>query len=195
MELQVNLLNAALQCAGTKDIRHYLNGVLVDVIDATRYNIVSTDGHVLFAGHGHTDSDNVLLPIGQYLIPSDAIKAALKGYKGANITFDGAGIADKFILGNSLFELNDGKFPDYMRVIPSHDSEERVKTFNQASTYQPELISRATKAVQIAQNIKHPTLIQYGPMNSGVVVGDSRDSFVVIMPFRSTGYTYNGWTR
>lgn len=110
--ISAELIRGAQACQGVNDIRYYLNGILL----AANGDVVGTNGHILF--HGHTaDSDNY---------PAADTILAIDGKIPANaktVRFDftpdsdrGLAITDK---GKAFpFEIIDGKYPDYPRVIP-----------------------------------------------------------------------------
>jgi DNA polymerase III sliding clamp (beta) subunit (PCNA family) len=109
--LPVDLLKAALVCCSTEETRYYLNGVCI----TPSGHIVSTDGHRLFAGRY---ADN---PVeGELIIPLAAIKKALTGYKGNDITLsDSRKAGGSCTLGDITFTPVDGTFPDWKRILPS----------------------------------------------------------------------------
>jgi hypothetical protein len=195
MKLSTNLLQAAIHCAATKDIRYYLKAVCVDVTSAQSHNIVSTDGYIAFASHDTVETER--LPIGQYLLPLEAVKTALRGCKFPTIELQSFG--DKFTLGNTVLALVNDKFPDYARVIPS-ESIERSELV--AGYYNPELLVRAHKAVFIATS-ETGVLFQRGDQ-SAVITTASGNSMCVVMPLRQfsrdkagniKSFNYTGWTK
>lgn len=102
MRIPAKILKAILLAAGKKDIRHYLCGVHIN-----SRHIVATDGHRLHAySHGQEWQH------GDVTIPRDAVEMALKAR-----TVD-IEITDVSV-GAVSYKPLDGRFPDYMRVIPA----------------------------------------------------------------------------
>lgn len=113
--VNADMLRAALICASTEQARYYINGVYVD----PKGYLVSTDGHRLFCGKIDLDAqgpdrDQSIAPdsFEGWIIPSDAIKRALTGYK--QQTIDVA--PDR--LGDLACKSVDGSFPDWRRAVP-----------------------------------------------------------------------------
>lgn len=102
MRIPSKLLKAILLAAGKKDIRYYLNGIHIN-----SRHIVATDGHRLHAySHGQEWQH------GDVTIPRDAVEMALKAR-----TVD-IEITDVSV-GAVSYKPLDGRYPDYMRVIPA----------------------------------------------------------------------------
>lgn len=126
--VNADMLRAALICASTEQARYYLNGVYVD----PKGYLVSTDGHRLFCGKIDlmTQGEGGGLSIAPdsfegWIIPSDAIKRALAGYKQQTIDI----APDR--LGDLACKPVDGSFPDWRRVVPQTLSGE-IAQFNPA---------------------------------------------------------------
>ena len=111
VQLPVDLLKAALVCCSTEETRYYLKGVCI----TPSGHIVSTDGHRLFVGR-YADT-----PIeGEIIIPLAAVKKALTGYRGSEITLtDSRKAGGSCTLGDITFIPVDGTFPDWKRVLPT----------------------------------------------------------------------------
>lgn len=108
ISIPTELLKAALICASTEQARYYINGVYVD----PKGFLVSTNGHSLFCGK--FDLTDVPAFDG-WLIPRDAIKRALNGYKEYTIEI----APDR--VGDISCRPIDGAFPDWRRVVPPVD--------------------------------------------------------------------------
>lgn len=109
LSIPTNLLRAVMLASANKDIRYYLNGVFIECGDDAVI-LVATDGHRLHAGHV-----SVADPVraGQsWIVPIDALKKALTGYRAATIDLDNARV------GNVTYTPVDGRFPDWRRVVP-----------------------------------------------------------------------------
>lgn len=114
--LPVDLLRAALVCCSTEETRYYLNGVCI----TPSGHIVSTDGHRLFAGRYAN------APVeGDIIIPLDAVKKALTGYKLTDIELrDARKTGGPCSLGTVIFTPVDGTFPDWKRILPTGNGKE-----------------------------------------------------------------------
>lgn len=99
------LLRAALICASTEKARYYLEGVYAD---PTGF-IVSTDSRRMFVGAIDLEG---IPPFQGWIIPRDAVKRALAGYKAEDITISPTRC------GDIACQPVDGSFPDWRRVVP-----------------------------------------------------------------------------
>jgi len=182
-----NKLKAAARFMAVQDIRYYLNGLLIESNDV-QTRIVATDGHTLFASRDDAKGDNVGAFVG--IIGADTVKTILAWkapHKSANdvpvvITTadDLAGEHRAAWCGNvCVFRLIDGKFPDYMRVVPTDVS-------GAPAFYQPEYLVRCSKAaIDMNTNKLGHFDFKQGGDGSGIAVFSS-ESFALIMPIRST---------
>ena len=182
-----NKLKAASRFMAVQDVRYYLNGLLIES-NPMQSRIVATDGHTLFASRDDAKGDNVGTFTG--IIGSDTVKTILSWkapYKSANDTpvvlttcDDLAGEHRATWAGNvCVFRLIDGKFPDYMRVIPTDVN-------GAPAFYQPEYLVRCSKAaIDMNTSAKGFFDFKQGGDGSGIAVFSS-ESFAVIMPIRNT---------
>lgn len=143
MLVDSKIIKAIILAAAKKDIRFYLNGVLVNAT-----HIVATDGCRLHAyKHGQEWSH------GEVIIPIDKVELALK-MKTKQIE-----IFKDHINGVSFTPI-DGRFPDYMRVIPQNQAPavgEIIASVN------PEFLLDACKAVKLVTGAKaYPVLANVG---------------------------------
>lgn len=182
-----NKLKAAARFMAVQDIRYYLNGLLIES-NPMQSRIVATDGHTLFASRDDAKGDNVGSFTG--IMPADTVKAILAWkapYKSANdapvvltTSDDLAGEHRAEWCGNvCIFRLIDGKFPDYMRVVPA--------TLDAGiSFFQPEYLLRCTKAAQdLNTSAKGMFAFKCAQDGTGIAVF-SPQSFAVIMPIKTT---------
>jgi len=182
-----NKLKAASRFMAVQDIRYYLNGLLIES-NPMQSRIVSTDGHTLFASRDDAKGDNEGSFVG--IMPADTVKAILAWkapYKSANDTpvilttsDDPAGEHRAAWAGNiCVFRLIDGKFPDYMRVVPA--------TLDAGiSFFQPEYLLRCTKAaIDLNTSAKGMFSFKCAQDGTGIAVF-SPQSFAVIMPIKTT---------
>ena len=114
-------LKAVMLAAGKKDVRYYLNGVMV-----RNGEVAATNGHMALI----IKSDDIKSD-GQYIIDNDTLKMIVtshKGIKGANRV---EVIDSMTTTGSSKISITpvDSKFPDVNRVIPQETSGE-IAHFN-----------------------------------------------------------------
>lgn len=128
-------LKAALLAAGKKDIRYYLNGVLIECMP-TETRCVATDGTIACALT--TPAENIM-PC-EFIVPRDVVESAIK-VKREHTTFEPQGEGKWVMNGTHLFTQVDGKFPDYRRVFTRQVSGE-------AGVFNPELIAAFGKMAQ-----------------------------------------------
>ncbi len=126
IKLNLNHLRAVSLFAAVKDIRSYLNGVCVEVTPHA-VRLCATNGHVLAVTNTAHDEGEPRPDCGQWIIPSDAIKAGIKCV-GKHLSVILLNVPDDDsrdgctlgIPGNAvMFNAIDGRFPDYRRVVPS----------------------------------------------------------------------------
>jgi hypothetical protein len=165
-------LKAALICASNDQIRYYINGVYVD----PRGYIVSTDGHRLFCAR--IDLSGVPAFDG-WIMPRDAIKRALTGYK-----LDTIDIAPDRI-GDIACRSVDGTFPQWERVLPSHDLSGEIAQFNSAYVADLGEIGRILTGKRKADAGLTAHIHHNGQAPAGVTFPDCKDAFAVLMPIRS----------
>lgn len=130
-------LKAALLAAGKKDIRLYLNGVLIECCaDGTR--VVATDGTIAAVMRHEVDSP-IIMPMASFIVPRDVVEASIKA-KRLETTFD-CQSGQHIMNGSLLFTPVDGTFPDYRRIFHKQVSGE-------ASVFNPELFATFGKMAQ-----------------------------------------------
>jgi len=163
------MLKAALICASTEQARYYLNGVYVD----PKGFLVSTDGHRLFCGK--IDVADVA-PFDGWIIPRDAVKRALTGFKADLIGISPAHVGD--IACRSV----DGSFPDWRRVVPTELS-------GATAQFNPAYVADMGKIGEILFGRGKPVLPAHihhnGEGPAGVTFPTCADAFAVLMPIRS----------
>lgn len=109
-------LKAVMMAAAKKDIRHYLNGVMI-----RNGELVATNGHMMILIKSKSiESD------GEYIINSDTLEMILlshKGVKGSNPVIVVGGLS---ITGKNKVQIEawDSKYPDVHRAIPDKTSNE-----------------------------------------------------------------------
>ena len=119
-----NALKAVSRFAAIKDIRYYLQGVLIES-NPLQTRLAATDGHTLAVHRADAKGDNEGSWTG--ILPLDAVTTLLK-MKATHKTLKDAPIYATILesgeircdwIGQSIIcQAVDGKFPDYRRVIP-----------------------------------------------------------------------------
>lgn len=178
LSVHVAHLAAALHIAATKDVRYYLNGVL---LDAQSNNVVSTDGNMMFCTKPNTvlltdggDQTDVVLPA-QFV--ADVVKASKRSPIVA-ITIDGTECRTATCIG----KIVDGRFPDWRRIYPHALAHAADVQFDK------DLIARVTKAAKSlgARSGCYPIWTDEKETCAVAVLTDG-EAHVVIMPIRETG--------
>lgn len=123
-------LKAASLFAAKKDIRYYLQGVLVESTPLET-RLIGCDGHTLGVHRSEAKGDNEGIFTG--IIPLDIVAAILKWKSPVRnddipvtLTVSGNEIRADYFGNSLLFKCVDGKFPDYRRVVPSELSGEKA---------------------------------------------------------------------
>lgn len=164
-----NSLKAMSLLASKQDIRYYLNGVLVEsTSEHTR--LVATDGHLLgvFQTSETAHNDEAF----SIIIPNEII-AKLDKQDNFLSCVDG-----KWNIDGISFTPVDGKFPDYMRVLPVKPASGETAQFNH------EFITRFAKCSKLLNGTKYPVIAHNG--NSSALVDLGLDRFIgVVMPMRN----------
>ena len=185
--LNRDYLAGALEACPKNNIRYYLNGVCVDFVNQSEIVIVATDGNIMFAANSRPEFEDRGDFIGQIIIPRDVIAQAVKTKE----AFTTLSINDSvYILGNILFTPIEGKFPDYVRVIPQSVNGE-------PGNYDIDLLKRAFDSVSKANLTKKTvnTLFQNGTLLPGVVQGENAAVMCVIMPRRENKHNFMAWVQ
>lgn len=116
-----NELKAVSYAMAVKDIRYYLNGLLIES-NGAETRLVATDGHRLHAVVSF-DKDALIVDPVQIILPASFVKTLLKAKlrKGEsfNININGNKASCALPDGTEVVCSGiDGKFPGYLRVIP-----------------------------------------------------------------------------
>lgn len=186
VNLPVSYLRASLICAGDKDIRNYLNGVLVR-IRADDVILAATNGHRLSVFRvARTDNAEPYAPA-EIIIPRDAlkgIKAMNRHVKDCFLQYDAAQPLAECKLSalkdaGRVFVPVDGRFPDFTRVVPDKLNGERAR-------FNPHYLAEFLDLVQIAAdsgNIFY-TLHENGDSAATLTCSALPEWFGVLMPMR-----------
>lgn len=155
-------IKAILLSAAKKDIRYYLNGVLVN-----EKHIVSTDGHrMTVIAHGQEWEH------GDTIIPRETLEMALK-LKTKTIEITNTAV------GPIAYTPLDGRFPDYKRVMPAlHCGADTGEVFTQIN---PDYLVDAMQAIKLVTGKTGQSLA----LVNNVFVWSSAQTMVVVMPMRT----------
>ena len=177
--MKTRYLKAAALCQSKEGTRYYLKGVAIQPIDGQPgFNIIATDGHRLFAAYD--DNKEIIVP-DPIIIPSDAIKKALTGYKEDYCTL---GQSDgQWYLNDIRFTPIDGQFPDWQRIIPQQISGE-------TATFNPKYLNDFAKAFGFVANTRAQYIVPHVHHNGSspaIVTHGDQPCFGLLMPMRSEG--------
>lgn len=174
-------LRGMLNLAAKKDVRYYLNGVLVEATpEKTR--LAATDGCVLGVYTCDAPSENPNTGNVSVILPRDLCERIKANRDLPLVTLEVDG--DNVTLVDSGQRIGgkriDGNFPDYTAVIPTEADEHEPGNFN------PELVMQFAKfAKAIGRKPQFVRLTQNGPDRAALVTINWERGFVgVIMPLR-----------
>lgn len=184
METQAlkTILQFALASAGKKDVRYYLNSVLIDQTD-TATEIIATDGHRL--SHA-TLIERLGLPVGRYILPREDIEAMVKMLpKTGACTIS---LADGLVVCDfgQQYRITpmDATYPDCQRILPDYSTGEPI---HNGYGVNPEYLAQAGKALSSMRASKLPSVrmriaTDINAMRLEVVSNLADDVFIIIMP-------------
>jgi hypothetical protein len=178
--IESKTLKAALECAGSKDIRFYLNTVHVRV-DSGNVYIESTDGHVLFQTIAPFTTDALDQSV---MIPRHVVETVLK-LKLFKVELKQVS-PDQWTLGPMTFKPEDGRFPDLSRVIPKMGNVHAMVD-PQWLQFNPELLLKVTKAMRYElENNKHQCYPLFSSGSGGALMYKPGQTWprCVVMPLR-----------
>jgi hypothetical protein len=164
---------AATHCAGKKDLRQYLNGVLVERCTNGDVHIVGCDGHRIFAGKVITDPIVEFEPL-QIIVPIDAVKLSCKGDGAVTIEV----FADRWKIGDTVFVQPEGRYPDWRRVFQFEETNSPV-----VHQVNYEYLVLGEKALQTWVQKKHVVLAKHGATTIRMTTENDLAA-VLIMPIR-----------
>lgn len=168
--LPMNSLKGMSLLASKQDIRYYLNGVLIES-NKSYTRMIATDGHLLgiyqISETAHKDEEFSIIIPNEIIAKLDKKDNFLSTNEHGNWSIDGI-----------AFTPVDGKFPDYMRVMPTKPATGEAAQFNH------ELITRFAKCSRLLNGTKNPVIAHNG--GSSALVDLGLDRFVgVVMPMRN----------
>jgi len=181
IEIKKNQLLAATHCASKKDIRPYLNGVLVERCSNGDVHVVGCDGHRIFAGKVNENPNLPAEPV-RVIIPIDVVTASCKG--------GGAVSLEKYDdtywkINGLMFVPVEGTYPDWRRVFQSVEPKEHV-----VHQVNPTYLALGEKALQTWSGKKFTAFAKH---QEGSVRMMTENDFaaVIIMPIRETAMNYS----
>ncbi len=180
--IKQSTIKAVSYAMAKKDIRYYLNGMLLQH-NGEETRLVATDGHRLNMAVIEHES-GLVCDLIEVIIPDTLIGQIIKAKaprhdkrKEITITIDGDKIAATMPDGTqSIAKAVDGKFPDYQRVIPDSFSRE-------ISQFSPEYMGQAYDSVRAYLECDcYPEFLHSGSSVGGIVA----DNFLaLVMPWRA----------
>lgn len=181
MNITRNALKAVSLAMANRDVRKYLNGMLIQCSGRT-VRLVATDGHRL---HMMDLPQDIPCPplVEGVIIPRALIEWALKNSKpgqSVQITTDGATVTIAAGGASMSGTAIDGRYPDYDRILP------RGVPTGEVAQFQPHYVYDAYAAVkELARKgeLLFPTLRHSGLAAAAVAYGRF---LAVIMPLRDT---------
>lgn len=142
ININLNILMAAVLITPKADIRYYLNGVNID-----SNGVTATDGHRLFRYNledtFQDGSDNQFNDeFESFIIPRDSLvqmnrSLTVRERKSAMIKITKDDDHYQMTCGNSIvcFHPIDGKYPDYKKVIPGEYKAKKKENYNWSYMY------------------------------------------------------------
>ncbi len=166
-------IRAAIHTAAEKEIRYYLNGVLIEG-ESTYTRVVSTEGHIASVQGYKVENTGTAV----FILPQATAKMISAKDKFCEFTSDDDGKTWSMITNsvNVNFLPVDGKFPDWRRIVPKpkYDIEQNPSQFD------PELLIRFSKAAKI---LGQKTVIVTHNNNGAALVSIGLTNYVgVIIP-------------
>lgn len=152
VEMSVGAFKAVALAAGQLDIRHYLNGMLLEQAKDGLY-LVATDGHRMHAMRIRQDAQ---LPIGaQIIIPNDGI-AKIKPNRhmptmSVEIADDLRSGALAYFGDRFAWVAHEGRFPEWRRVLPRE-----AKIDGVGASLNPDYLADVAKAAVLLGAKKGP---------------------------------------
>lgn len=180
IQINRNALKAVSLFQGDRDIRYYLCGVYVQAT-AAETRLVATDGHTLALCDKPAENDQDCAGI---IIPDTAIKVILAWKAPVKVDMpvtltegENSEWRAQWFGNVAVFKPIDGKYPDYLRVIPSALSGE-------VAQFQVKYLARCQKACEVF-NTKDLAVIGHNGNGSALVDIGEPGFVAVLMPFRA----------
>ena len=195
---QLNAIKAVSHLSATKDIRYYLNGILIEATK-THTTLVATDGHILGVYKNEEENEIPEDIKYEFILPNDV----LKNLKAPTIKYEYVilefvpdenskvnTVIIKSVSCTLMAQTIDARYADWRRVLPR-------ETSNEIGHYNPELL---TKFIKVAKDFgKKPNNInlhQNGTFAAALMIGGIENFLGVVMPMRKDIFSvYTGCNR
>jgi DNA polymerase-3 subunit beta len=188
-EVQINRdqLRAATCTAGARDIRGYLNGVLIEAT-AGHTCLIATDGSCMSVQVSKAENKGA----GSWIMPNETI--ALVTAKAHGVLYLTSADGENWTLSTgmiqTIFRMVDGKFPNWRRVVQTRIS-------NEVSDYNADILAKFSKAAKILGKKSSGASVWVGQNGDGagrVIIAGRLNYLGAIMPMRAkdakTGEVY-----
>jgi DNA polymerase-3 subunit beta len=179
---QANELHGMAIAAAKKDVRYYLQGILIECQQGKPARLVATDGHILACydtGHECETTASAIMPL-------DALKQIPKKGSVEIIMTPQEGKPAEFTIKTGAAVLQvfaiDGRFPDYRRIIPTE-----LPTEQSTALYNPDLLLRLRKCAETVLDLKNThALPLYQTGDNAAMTWCGNNWAGVAMPIRSS---------
>lgn len=181
--LPANLLAAARLVAPRNEVRYYLNGAQIEVVQG-QGTIVATDGHMLFAGRFFADPDttdfSVIVP--RDVLPGTTLRELRRHNKTIPYLFELRGEKARVCTlwrgdtGTAAREI-EARYPDWRAVFPKEATGDEVAYFNPLYMAMLERISRV-------MGMQYPPPLLQNGRKGGIAFFDGGDALMMVMPLR-----------
>lgn len=186
-----NEIKAVAHAMGAKDVREYLNGVMIETNGAD-FHMVATDGarlHVVTGSCGEIPTQ----PVTQYIIPALTVKTIVKAKAPRSnsgpalicLTLGDGKVAARLPDGTeTVATLIEGRYPDHRRVIPTELGDQIPATYN------PGYVLDAFSGLDdfLGRKALSPLHAMYQRGDSAGVLSHGRYT-AIVMPIRSAVLT------
>ena len=185
--IDTKYLKSAAIFTGKDYSRYYLQGVQVEIFER-HITLVSTDGHRLFVANCELASDNLAdnsIVGHKFIIPSDAIKKTLTGYKADKISMgiEKNDLTYSFTVGDVGFIPIDEKYPNWREII----NPDKVNHSNELAQYNALYLADFAKAAKILGNKSGYFDIGYNGDNPAPISFNDMNAAGLIMPVKPIG--------
>lgn len=184
--IKTNVLKASVFCvAGKKETREVMQHIYLDFRHGAvnRLRVVSVHGHYLSAFKQDLEylEDDQTADF-QLIVPIDVVKSAAKS-KAQEVILESMPDG-RYMLGDVVFAPIQGTFPDYDRVIPSHN----LPMAKEPHQFNWECLAIGQDAMRAfygdnKRNFRLTHLEDVGAMHTG-----SSDAVFVVMPLRKSAF-------
>jgi DNA polymerase-3 subunit beta len=192
-----NVLHAASMFAATKDVRYYLNGVCIELVDARTYDVIATQGHCLFVSRqtlGEKDPDIHPSVPKQFIMGRSTLQPLVKKRGVLSIIqFGNDGWIEVEAIRNghtlkSFVVKIEGKFVEWRKAVSAAINADRAEAM--LSNNYIGLVQQAAEAL----DSRSPSVVFNGDGNAASTVAFSdKRSMALIMPLREHDHALPEW--